>query len=78
MGVGVLYDWKLFGQSFHLAHDLADPRFRVLILRRICFLVIALGRYIVALTLYWLGLIFILGLGTSLTMTRRVLSSSYN
>ena len=76
--IGALYDTKLLGQSLYLALDLANPRFGVLVLRRICFLVIALGQYIVALTLYWWRLIFILGLGTSLTMARGVQSSSYN
>ena len=42
---------KLLSNSFHLALDLAIPRFGVLGLRRIYFLVIALGRYIVALIL---------------------------
>ena len=51
MGTRALYDTKLLSQSFHLAFDLADPRFGVLVFRRICFLVIALGRYIVALIL---------------------------
>ena len=45
-----------------MALDLADPRFEVLILRKICFLVIALGQYIVALFLYWRKQIFILQL----------------
>lgn len=78
MGAGALYNLKLLSQSFHLALDLAISRFEVLVLRRICFLVIPLRRYIMALILYRWGLIFILGLGTSLTMARGVLSSSYN
>ena len=52
MYVGALCDTKLLSYSFHLALDLALPRFRVLILRRICFLVITLGQYIVTLFLY--------------------------
>ena len=71
MGAGAFHDLKLFGQSFHLALDLANPRFGVLVLRRICFLVIALGQYILALILFWWGLIFILGLGTSFHYNRK-------
>ena len=52
MGTTALYDMKLLGQSFHLALDLAIPRFGVLVLKRIYFLVIALGWHIVALNLY--------------------------
>ena len=52
MGAGALYDSKFFSQGFHLALYMAIPRFGVLVLRRICFLVIALGWYIVALILY--------------------------
>ena len=52
MGARALYDTKLLSQGFHLAFDLADPKFRVLVLRRICFLFIAMVQYIVALILY--------------------------
>ena len=78
MDARALYDSKLLSLSFHLALDLAILRFGGFILRRICFLVIALGRYIVDLILFWWGLLFILDSRTSLTMTRRVMSSSYN
>ena len=74
MGVGALHDMKLLSQSFHLALDLANPKFEVLVLRRICFLVIALGWHVLALILFWWGLIFILTSGTSLAMIGRVLS----
>ena len=58
MGAGALYDMKLLSQGFHLALNLVDPRFGVLVLKRICFLVIVLGQYIVALILFWWGLIY--------------------
>ena len=74
MDTGALYDTKFLSYSFHLAL----PRFGVLVLRRICFLVITLGQYIVTLFLYWWRVFFILILGISLAMTERVLSSSYN
>ena len=78
MDTRTLYDTMLLGQSFHLALDLDIPRFEILVLKRICFLVIALGRYIVAVILYWQMLVYILSVGTSSTMARGVQSSFYN
>ena len=52
MDTGALYNTKLFSQVFHLALELAIPRFGVLVFRKICFLVVVLGWYIVALFLF--------------------------
>ena len=72
MDAGALYDSKLFGQGLHLALDLVVPRFEVL------FLFHYLGAVYCGPNLVLVGLVFIHELGTSLTMTRRVLSSSHN
>ena len=56
MGTRALHDTKLLNKSFHLTLNLADPRFRVLVPRRIYFLVSV-----------WIGIIIALGVCISLS-----------